>query len=108
MIPIVIIVLFAACFSGIVWYLVSGVKVKAGWEKKAAKHLANRNVVFLNELGAVCTGSSLDEAEAVASVLEKNCLAKLYSEACGKRHHLEYFDALLQRTVYLMKYSKLK
>ena len=84
------------------------VKVKAGWEKKAAKHLANRNVVFLNKLGAVCTGSSLDEAEAVASVLEKNCLAKLYSEACGKRHHLEYFDALLQRTVYLMKYSKLK
>lgn len=84
------------------------VRVKAGWEKKAAKHLANRNVVFLNELGAVCTGSSLDEAEAVASVLEKNCLAKLYSEACGKRHHLEYFDALLQRTVYLMKYSKLK
>ncbi len=84
------------------------VKVKNGWEKKAAKHLKGRNAVLLRDLGAICTGNSLDEAEAVASVLEKNCLAKLYSESCGKKHHLNYFDALLQRTVYLMKYSKLK
>ena len=84
------------------------VKVKNGWERKAVKHLAGRNAVLLCGHGAIVTGNSPDEAEAVASVLEKNCLAKLYSEACGKRHHLAYFDALLQRTVYLMKYSKLK
>lgn len=84
------------------------IKVKNGWESKAIKHLSGRNAVLLRGHGAIVTGNNLDEAEAVASVLEKNCLAKLYSEACGKRHHLAYPDALLQRTVYLLKYSKLK
>ena len=52
MIPIVIIVLFAACFSGIVWYLVSGVKVKAGWqngETPLARWLDNRRRQKFNE-----------------------------------------------------------
>ncbi len=84
------------------------VKVEGDWAAKAAKSLNGRNAVLLRGKGAICTGNSLDEAEAVASVMEKNCLAKLYSNACGKNHRLAYFDALLQRTVYLMKYSKLK
>lgn len=52
MIPIVIIVLFAACFSGIVGYLVSGVKVKAGWqngETPLARWLDNRRRQKFNE-----------------------------------------------------------
>ena len=52
MIPIVIIVLFAACFSGIVWCLVSGVKVKAGWqngETPLARWLDNRRRQKFNE-----------------------------------------------------------
>jgi len=73
-----------------------------------ARALRGRNAVLVRNGGAVCTGSSIDEAEAVASVLEKNCLAKLYSESCGKKHRLGKFDARLQRTVYVMKYSKLK
>lgn len=84
------------------------VKVNGDWAKAAAKSLKGRNAVLLRGKGAICTGNNLDEAEAVASVLEKNCLAKLYANACGKKHRLGYFDALLQRTVYLMKYSKLK
>ena len=52
MIPIVIIVLFAACFSGIVWYLLSGLKVKAGWqngETPLARWLDNRRRQKFNE-----------------------------------------------------------
>ena len=70
--------------------------------------LKGKNAVLIRKGGAVCTGTDADEAAAVASVLEKNCLAKLYSEACGKKHHLGRLDARIQRTVYVMKYSKLK
>ena len=70
--------------------------------------LKGRNAVLIRNGGAICTGAGIDEAEAVASVLEKNCLAKLYSEACCKRQHLGRLDAALQRTIYVMKYSKLK
>ena len=70
--------------------------------------LKGRNAVLIRNGGAVCTGVNEDEAGAVASVLEKNCLAQLYSEACGKKQQLGRLDALLQRTIYVMKYSKLK
>lgn len=84
------------------------IRFKDGWAKRAVRSLKGKNAVLIRNGGAVCTGNSLDEAEAVASVLEKNCLAKLYSDACFKNHRLNYFDALLQRKIYLMKYSKLK
>lgn len=73
-----------------------------------SRSLHGKNAVLIRNGGAICTGASIDEAEAVASVLEKNCLAKLYSESCGKKHHLGRLDARIQRTVYVMKYSKLK
>ena len=84
------------------------VKLSGQFADKAAKALCGRNVVMVAGKGAVCTGKSMDECQAVANVLEKNCLAKLYSDACGKRHKLNYFDALLQRKIYIMKYSKIK
>ena len=52
MIPIVIIVLFAVCFAGIVWYIVSGVKVKSGWQNgqtPLARWLDNRRRQKFNE-----------------------------------------------------------
>lgn len=52
MIPIVIIVLFAACFAGIVWYIVSGIKVKSGWQNgqtPLARWLDNRRRQKFNE-----------------------------------------------------------
>ena len=41
--------LFAACFSGIAWYFVSGVKIKAGWqngESPLAKWLDQRRRIY--------------------------------------------------------------
>ena len=88
---------------------IGGVSFACVREKRnPARALKGRNAALIRNGGAVCTGNDLDEAMAVASVLEKNCLAKLYSESCGLKRHLGRFDARLQRTVYVMKYSKLK
>ena len=84
------------------------VRLTESFNEKAAAALKGRNVVFVLGKGAVCTGQDPDECGAVASVLEKNCLARLFADACGVHHRLGYFDALLQRTIYVMKYSKMK
>ena len=84
------------------------VKLTGDDTEKLIKALKGRNVVMIHNTGAICTGNSIDECAAVVTVLEKNCLAKLYANACGKRHKLNYLDALLQRTIYVMKYSKMK
>lgn len=84
------------------------VTVIKGWEKKAAHSLKNKNIVFLRHHGAICSGTSLDECEAVASVAEKNCLSALYAGLYGADVRLGSGDALLQRTIYKAKYSKLK
>ena len=86
----------------------ASVRLSGGFCEKASKAIKGRNVVFVLGKGAVCTGADADECGAVASVLEKNCLAKLFAEASGVHHKLGYFDALLQRTIYVMKYSKMK
>lgn len=54
--------------------------------------------------GAVVTGRS-DDAEAVEMIVKKNCAAALYAD--GKKP-LGLPDALVQRLVYVFKYSKLK
>ncbi len=79
-----------------------------GWEKEFASALRGRNAVLLRGRGALCTGDTPEDARAVTTVLEKNCLAALYGEACGKACRLGRLDALLQRTVYVTRYAKLK
>lgn len=86
----------------------SVVTVMKGWEEKAAHALKNRNIVFLRHHGAICRGTSFDECEAVASVAEKNCLSALFAALYGADVRLGHADALLQRTIYKAKYSKLK
>ena len=86
----------------------SSVRISADFSAKAAKALKGRNAMLVAGKGAVVTGSDADECAAVASVLEKNCLAKLFADACGCGHSLSYPDAFLQRTIYIMKYSKMK
>ena len=84
------------------------VTVMKDWEKKAARALKSRNVVFLRHRGALCSGADIEECKAVAAVTEKNCLSLLYGELYGSDVRLGAADALLQRSVYKLKYSKLK
>lgn len=80
----------------------------ADYPEQIARALRKKNCVFVKGLGAVCGAVNEEEVQAVAMVLEKNCLATLYGTACGVQHHLGLVDAALQRNVYVKKYSKLK
>ena len=67
--------------------------------------LIGRNAVLVKGVGAVCTGATKEDAEAVAMITSKNCAAACYvrqGKPMGK------LDAYLQRIIYKKKYSKLK
>ena len=75
---------------------------------KAESQLQKKTCVFIRGIGALCLASDPEEAEAVAMVLEKNCLAYAYGRRQGEYAHLGLLDAALQRNTYVKKYSKLK
>ena len=67
----------------------------------------DRNVVFVENDGAVCMAKSPAEAEAIAIVLEKNCQAA--NLALKKAiPPVNGISARLERAVYLRKYAKLQ
>ena len=69
------------------------------------KALIGRNAVCVRGVGAVCVGSSEDDCEAAASIVTKNCAAACYVR---NAQPLSLPDALLQRYIYVSKYSKKK
>ncbi|MDO5014662.1 MAG: class II aldolase/adducin family protein [Clostridia bacterium] len=74
--------------------------------KDVAKALKNRNAVFVKDAGAICTGNTKSDVNAVELVLEKECLTNLYSKHTSHALPLSKADCFLMRTVYVMKYSK--
>ena len=63
---------------------------------------------IIKENGAVCCGSSQDEAEAAEMVAEKNCKTYLSGSLFTKMKYVGAVDALLENVVYRLKYSKQK
>ena len=76
--------------------------------QRAAAALFGRNAVLLRCLGALCTGKTREDAEAVRTILEKDCRAQLYAENVPGAGPLARTDAALQRAVYLNRYARLK
>jgi len=74
--------------------------------RKTVKAFHGRNAVFLENQGALCGGSSLDEAHAVCQVSEKACKAFIESSFIGGGHRINPLESWLMRTVYLKKYSR--
>lgn len=73
---------------------------------KGYKHaLKNRNAVLLNGMGALLVSDVEEDLDAIALIVSKNAAAALY---CDKAEPLSKLDALLQRVIYLKKYSKQK
>ena len=77
-------------------------------ESKVLKALEGRSAVLIKGQGALCIGDAPDEARAVLRLLEKGCRAQAYADAIGGCRPLSYGDALLQRIVFVKKYSKKK
>lgn len=80
-------------------------ELKAG---PVVRALRGRNAVLLSYGGALVTGVTEEDAEAVGMILDKACKAAIYDSACSRIpcHALMKADALLQRCFYLNSYSK--
>ena len=75
--------------------------------KKVVKKLRGRNAVLLKNSGALCVGSSEDDAQAVKLVTEKGCMAYVAADVYGKEdERINFAECLLMRVVYKTKYSK--
>ena len=75
--------------------------------KKAVKLLRGRNAVMLKNSGALCVGSSQDDAQAVKLVTEKGCMAHVAADLYGKEdERINFTECLLMRVIYKTKYSK--
>jgi L-fuculose-phosphate aldolase len=72
------------------------------------KALKGRSAVLLEDNGALCTGSSMEEARAVEIVTDKNCAVSLSADLFEKVRHIGVIDAALMRFIYVKKYSKKK
>ena len=68
--------------------------------------MKGRNAVLLKDAGGLCGAGSLEDAHAVAQVLEKGCKAFIESTFMGGGVKISRFEALLMRTVYQLKYAK--
>lgn len=73
-----------------------------------AEKLRGRNAVLVRGCGAICTGETESDAEAVRMILTKGCRARLYADTVRGCRALNPVDAAFQRVFYLKKYSKRK
>ena len=75
--------------------------------KKAIRKLRGRNAVMLKNSGALCVGSSEDDAQAVKLVTEKGCMSFVAADLYGKdNERIKFTECLLMRIIYKTKYSK--
>lgn len=85
-------------------------KVAHGWPYRGAAPVVSamkgRDAVLLKNSGALCGGPSMDDAVAVAQVLEKGCKAFIETSFLGGGVKINAAESLLMRTVYKLKYSK--
>ena len=70
--------------------------------------LTDRNAVLIKGIGALCTGFDESEAEAVAIVLEKACMAAYLAHRVGNIPPLSKESAKKDREGYVKHYYKLK
>lgn len=75
--------------------------------KALRRALHGRDAVLLRDDGALCCGSSRDEAEALCLVLEKGCQAALLGTLCG-REPVDPISAAKERWFYVKKYAARK
>lgn len=70
--------------------------------------IRRRDAVLVKGRGAVCRGADEDEAEALATVMEKGCAAAHLAESFGGVKPVKPQAAFAERAVYVTKYSKLR
>ncbi len=77
--------------------------------KKAVKKMKHRDALMIKHNGAVCVGSSMEEAEAVKLVAEKGCKSFVAASSYGREDkYINPLECTLMRVIYKTKYSKKK
>lgn len=92
---------------------IAGAKIKSfNWDgsvksaKGAVHALGSNNAVLIAGAGALCTGTSKSDLDAVQLVMSKECMTQIGSVMFGSGTTLSPLDCLLMRTIYVTKYSK--
>lgn len=74
--------------------------------RKTLKALRGRTAALMANHGAICIGTTLDDAFAACLVLEKTCKAFIEGEFLGGAKEINVFEAHLMHQYFIHKYSK--
>ncbi|NLJ79358.1 MAG: class II aldolase/adducin family protein [Tissierellia bacterium] len=68
--------------------------------------LKRSSAVLIKDSGALCCGSSKEDATAVGMIMEKGCKAYIGASLFGRIKPINFMESLLMRFIYQKKYSK--
>ena len=74
--------------------------------KNIAKAIKGRNAVLVQGNGALVTGNSDGDMQALEIIMDKGCAAVVDVNIFNRPHYVPKMECFLMRTVYLAKYSK--
>ena len=71
-----------------------------------AKAMDSRNAILIQGNGAIITGNSDGDMQALEIIMDKGCEAVIDTDIFNRPHYVPKVECFLMRTVYLAKYSK--
>ena len=74
--------------------------------KDIAKAMDSRNAILIQGNGAMITGNSDGDMQALEIIMDKGCEAVIDTDIFNRPHYVPKVECFLMRTVYLAKYSK--
>ena len=74
--------------------------------KEIGAGIDNRNAVLIQGAGAMITGNTEGDMQALDIIMNKACEAVIDVDIFNRAHYVPKLECFLMRTVYLAKYSK--
>lgn len=74
--------------------------------KEAGECIDNRNAILIQGAGALVTGNTDGDIQALDIIMDKACQAVVDVDIFNRAHYVPKLECFLMRTVYLAKYSK--
>lgn len=74
--------------------------------KEIGAAIDNRNAVLIQGAGALITGNTEGDMQALEIIMDKQCQAIVDVDIFNRAHYVPKLECFLMRTVYLAKYSK--
>lgn len=74
--------------------------------KEIGEAIDNRNAVLIQGAGAMITGNTESDMQALNIIMDKQCAAIVDVDIFNRAHYVPKLECFLMRTVYLAKYSK--